>query len=176
MTEPAQRLATTTLPGQIAPEGASASAAGPTAGGASRATPSTVDEHSAVSLNGPTEAKVGEEFQVSVLLSSGEGITHLRSQLRFDSTALQLVSADPGDMVPSAAGSPSVSVKGGGAQLDIVTTPDAPMQGNGSLMVLRFKALAARSTNIAAMLNVLGGTGAAVGSSTAAPLQVAIRQ
>jgi hypothetical protein len=42
-------------------------------------------------------------------------------------------------------------------------------------MVLRFKALAARpATTIAAMVNVLGGTGAAVGSSSAPPLKVAI--
>jgi hypothetical protein len=50
----------------------------------------------------------------------------------------------------------------------VIATPDDPVQGTGSLMILRFKALAARSTNIAAMVNVLGGTGAAVGSSAPA--------
>jgi hypothetical protein len=58
----------------------------------------------------------------------------------------------------------------------VTTTPDDPVQGTGSLMVLRFRALAARpATNIAAMVNVLGGTGAAVGSSSAQPLKVAIQ-
>jgi hypothetical protein len=100
----------------------------------------------------------------------------LRSQLRFDGSALQLVSATVGDVVPSGANSPSVDMKGGGAQLDVVTSPEEPVQGTGSLMVLRFKALAPRAaTNIAAMLNVLGGTGAAVGSSSAQPLKIAIR-
>ena len=55
------------------------------------------------------------------------------------------------------AGSPTVSTRGAGAQLDVITTPDDPVQGSGSLMVVRFKALAPRHpTNIAAMLNVIG--------------------
>jgi hypothetical protein len=42
-------------------------------------------------------------------------------------------------------------------------------------MVLRFKALAPRrATNIAALLNVLGGTGTAIGSSAAQPLKISI--
>jgi hypothetical protein len=130
---------------------------------------------SALSLDGPSEAKVGDEFQVVVQLSSQEGITRLRSQLRFDASALQLTSATVGDLVPAAAGNPSVNTKGGGAQLDLVTSPQEPVQGTGSLMILHFKALVPRATNIAAMLNVLGGTGAAVGSSSAQPLKVAIQ-
>jgi hypothetical protein len=129
-----------------------------------------------LTLDGPADAKVGDEFQVAVQLSAREGITRLRSQLRFDASALQLVSATVGDMVPAGANSPSVDMKGGGAQLDVVTSPEDPVQGDGSLMLLRFKALTPRpATNIAAMLNVLGGTGAAVGSSSAQPLKVAIR-
>ncbi len=176
--EPTQRLATTAVPTAISPQAEPASATAPAAGAdaaeaaAQHAGAGAV--RSALTLNGPNDAKVGDEFQVSVLLSSEQAITRLRSQLRFDSTALQLVSADAGDLVPS--GGPAVNVRGGNAQLDVVTTPDAPLQGSGSLMVLRFKAVAPRSTNIAAMLNVLGGTGAAVGSSSAPPLQVAIHQ
>jgi general secretion pathway protein D len=132
--------------------------------------------HSAISLNGPSSAKVGDEFEVVMQLSTPATITRLRSQLRFEPAALQLVSANAGDAVPAAAGNPSVDMKGGGAQLDVTTTPDDPVQGTGSLMVLRFRALAARpATNIAAMVNVLGGTGAAVGSSSAQPLKVAIQ-
>jgi len=97
---------------------------------------------SAMSLDGPTNAKVGDEFQVVVLLSTDSAITRMRSQLRFEPAALQLVSATTGDVVPSAAGSPSVDMKSGGAQLDIIAPPDDPVQGTGSLMVLRFKALA----------------------------------
>jgi general secretion pathway protein D len=150
-----------------APPAALPSNAGPAAGGAP-------GESSALTLDGPTEAKVGDEFQVSVRLATDQSITRLRSQLRFDSSALQLMSAETGDLVPAAAGSPKVETRGGGAQLDLTTTSDSPVQGNGSLMVMQFKALAPRLTTIMAMLNVLGSAGAAVGNSTAPPLKIAI--
>jgi len=146
----------------------------PTAAAAAGAASSAA--RSALTLEGPSEAKVGEEFQVTVRLATDQSITRLRSQLRYDSGALQLLSASPGDMVPAAAGSPKVDTRGSGAQLEVTTTSDEPVQGSGSLMVLQFKALAARpATNIMAMMNVLGGAGAAVGNSSAAPLKIAIQ-
>jgi len=130
---------------------------------------------SALTLDGPTEASVGQEFRVTVHLATDQSITHLRTQLRFDASALQLLSADTGNLVPAAAGSPKVEIHGGGAQLDLTTSSDEPVQGSGSIMVLQFKALQPRAaSNIVAMLNVLGGAGAAVGNSTSPPLQVAI--
>jgi general secretion pathway protein D len=137
--------------------------------------PPAATAHSAVTLEGPPSAKVGDEFQVVVQLSTEAAITRLRSQLRFEPTALQLISATTGEVVPAAAGSPSVDMKSGGAQLDVLTNAAEPVQGTGSLMVLRFKALAPRkSTNVAAMMNVLGGSGAAAGTSAAQPLRIAI--
>src|SRR5438874_8797972 len=50
------------------------------------------EARSALTMDGPSEVKVGEEFQVTVRLATDQSITHLRSQLRFDSSALQLVS------------------------------------------------------------------------------------
>jgi general secretion pathway protein D len=131
--------------------------------------------HSALSVDGPTDAKLGDEFDVHVQLSSQDPITHLRSQLRYDSSALQIVSASVGDVVPAGAGSPSVNTRGVGAQLDVTTPPEDPVLGTGTLMTVRFKALAARpASSIAAMLNILGGTGAAVGSTSAQPLVINI--
>jgi general secretion pathway protein D len=147
-----------------ASEAAGAGAAAPAAG------------RSALTLEGPSAAKVGEEFRVTVRLTTDQSITRLRSQLRYDTSALQLVSADPGDLVPAAAGSPKVDTRGSGAQLEVNTTADEPVQGNGSLMVLQFKAVAARPTSVLAMLNVLGGTGAAVANSSAEPLKITIEQ
>jgi general secretion pathway protein D len=130
---------------------------------------------SALTIDGPSDVKVGDEFRVTVRLATDQSITHLRTQLRFDSSALQVLSAEPGDMVPAAAGSPKVETHAGGAQLDITTTSDSPVQGSGSLMVLEFKALAARpASNVMAMANVLGGAGAATGNSQAPPLKIAI--
>jgi general secretion pathway protein D len=151
-----------------APPAAVPSNAAPAAGGAPGG-------GSALSLDGPREAKVGEEFPVTVRLSTDQSITRLRAQLRFDSSALQLLSADTGDMVPAAAGSPKVQTRGGGAQLDVSTTADEPVQGTGSLMVVNFRAMQPRpASDISAMLNVLGASGAAVGNSSAAPLKLAI--
>src|SRR5437016_1166300 len=161
-------LPSTSVPATVPSNNPSAAAA---ASGAAASAAS-----SALTLEGPSETKVGEEFQVTVRLATDQSITHLRSQLRFDASALQLVSASPGDMVPAAAGSPKVDTRGSGAQLDVTTTSDEPVQGSGSLMVLQFKALTARpATNIMAMMNVLGGAGAAVGNSSAPPLKIAIQ-
>jgi general secretion pathway protein D len=131
---------------------------------------------SALTVEGPAEAKVGEEFDVHVQLSSQEPITHLHSQLRFDSSALQIVNASTGGVVPAGAGGPTVNTRGGiGAQLDVKTPDEDPVQGTGTLMTVRFKAVAPRqSSSVAAVLNVLGGTGAAVGSSSAQPLTIVI--
>jgi general secretion pathway protein D len=130
----------------------------------------------ALSIEGPVSARVGEEFQAVVHLSSAQAITRLRSQVRFDATTLQLISATAGEMVPAAAGSPTVDARSGGAQLEVVASSEDPVQGEGGLMVLRFKALAPRpSTSIAAQVSVVGSAGAAVGNSAAPALNVAIQ-
>jgi general secretion pathway protein D len=166
--------ADTAATGAGATTSAAGSAGAATAG--SRAATASTATHSALSIDGPAGAKVGEEFDVQVRVSAQEPITRLRSQLRFDASALQLVSASPGDAVPAGAGSPTVNTRGAGAQLDITTSEDDPVQGTGTLMALRFKAVAPRqSTNIAAMLNVLTSGGAAAASSSAEPLKLAIQ-
>ena len=153
-----------TLPTNAPPTTVASNAGGASAAGAS-----------ALSIEGPSTAKVGDEFQVTVHLATDQTITRLRTQLRYDQGALQLLNATAGDMVPAAANSPKVETRGGGAQLDVTTTPDEPVQGRGSLMVLQFKALRPQAdTSIAAMVNVLSGSGAAVANSAATPLKVAI--
>ncbi len=165
--ESPQGLPATAPPAPIAPD--TASAQGTTAGAGAT-------QHSALTVTGPGDVKVGEEFDVQVQLSTQEPITRLRSQLRFDSSALQLVNASVGNVIPGSAGNPTVNTRGAGAQLDVVTASDDPVVGSGTLMTLRFRAMAPRSaTNVAAMLNVLGSTGAAVGSTSADPLQIAVK-
>jgi general secretion pathway protein D len=161
-----QGLASTAVPATVPSNNGPPDAAAGSAGTA----------NSALTLDGPSQVKVGDEFQVTVRLSTDQSITRLRSQLRFDSTAVQLTSAVTGDMVPAAANNPKIEVHGGGASLDLTTTSDSPVQGSGSMMVLQFKALAARpATQMMAMLNVLGGTGAAAASASAPPLKIAIQ-
>jgi len=160
-------LPSASVPATVAPN---AAAATDTGGGAAAA------PQSALSVDGPSEVKVGDEFQVTVRLDTSQSITHLRSQLRFDAAALSLVSASPGDLVPAAAKEPKVETRGGGAEIDVNTTADEPVQGKGSLMVLQFKAVAARAaTNIMAQMNVVGAAGAAVGVAASPPLKIAIQ-
>jgi general secretion pathway protein D len=131
--------------------------------------------HPTVTVDGPGEITVGQEFDVTVHMATDIGITRLRGQVRFDSSALQLVSATAGDLVPSSAGSPTVDGKSGGAQLDVVATDD-PVQGDGSLMLLRFKALTARAaSSIVAQVSAMGPSGGAMANAASQPLSVAIK-
>jgi general secretion pathway protein D len=128
-----------------------------------------------VSIDGPGETAVGQEFDVTVRMATDTGISRLRGQVRFDSTALQLISATAGDLVPSSAGSPTVDAKNGGAQMDVVSTDD-PVLGEGSLMLLRFKALTARATSaINAQVSAMGPSGTALANAASQPLSIAIK-
>ena len=128
-----------------------------------------------VTIDGPVGAAVGQEFDVTVRMATDSGIARLRGQVRFDSTALQIISATAGELVPASAGSPNVDMKTGGAQLDIVST-DEPIQGEGSLMLLRFKALAPRAAStITAQVSAVGSSGTALANGVSQPLSVAIK-
>jgi general secretion pathway protein D len=163
-----QGLAVTAPPAPIA--AADGAGAGTTGGAAGGGTPS------ALTIDGPSDAKVGDEFDVRVQVSTQDPITHLRAQLRYDSSALQIVSASTGEAVPPGAGSPTVNTRGVGAQLDVTTPSEDPVLGTGTLMTVRFKALAPRKeSNVAAMLNVLSSTGGAANSASAQPLVINIR-
>jgi len=138
-------------------------------------TPAGPPPQATVSIDGPAEATVGQEFDVTVRMATDSGISRLRGQVRFDSSALQLVSAATGDVVPSSAGSPNVDVKPGGAQLDVVAT-DEPIVGEGSLMVLHFKALTARAASmISAQVSAMGPAGNALANAASQPFSVAIK-
>jgi general secretion pathway protein D len=139
------------------------------------AAPAGPPPHPTVTVDGPGEIAVGQEFDVTVRMATDIAISRLRGQVRFDTSALQLISATAGDVVPSSAGSPTVDAKNGGAQLDVVASDD-PIQGEGSLMLLRFKALAARpSSAIAAQISAMAPSGAAMANAASPPLSVAIK-
>lgn len=131
--------------------------------------------HPTVTIDGPTETTVGQEFDVTVRVASETGISRLRGQVRFDGSAVQLVSASAGDLVPASAGSPNVDAKSGGAQLDVISADD-PIQGDGSLMILHFKALSARAESaIVAQVSALTPSGGSMANAASQPLNVAIK-
>jgi general secretion pathway protein D len=128
-----------------------------------------------VTLEGPAEIKVGDEFTVTVQVQSDQGAARLRGQLRFDVTAFQFLSGDPGDLVASAANGGKVSGYAGGAQIDAVAPTGQTFSGSGDLMVLKFKALQARpQTAFAGLVTALSSTGAAVGSISPDPLTLTV--
>src|SRR5205085_1714831 len=55
------------------------------------------DSRPQVTIEGPETAKVGDEVSVSVKLASTSPLGRIRTQVGFDASALQLVSAEPGD-------------------------------------------------------------------------------
>src|ERR1700676_710697 len=153
----------------VAPSAPAPAPAGPPAA------PSGPTPHPTVTVDGPGEIAVGQEFDVTVRMATDIGISRLRGQVRFDTSALQLISATAGEVVPSSAGSPTVDAKNGGAQMDVVASDD-PIQGEGSLMLLRFKALAARPASaIAAQISAMAPSGAAMANAASQPLSVAIK-
>ncbi len=130
--------------------------------------------HVTTTVSGPGEVKVGDEFTVTLQLQTDQNIAKVRSQVRFDAAAFQLLSGDAGGMVPGSAGAKVIG-RSGGAQLDVNAPSDAPLSGSGDLMVLRFKALQARpQTAFAAQVTVMGGSGAIMASSTPTPLTIAV--
>jgi general secretion pathway protein D len=129
--------------------------------------------HLTSTINGPSEVGVGDEFTVTLQLQSDQPIARVRAQLRFDGSAFQLLSGDPGGMVPDSTGAKVIG-RSGGAQLEATAPSGDPMSGKGDLMVLKFKALQARpQSNFAAQITVMGASGAIMANSTPTALTVA---
>jgi len=161
-----------------APDAKAAAASKPADAAAADATEAAqgaaADTKPKVTIEGPDTAKVGDEVSVSVKLASTSALGRIRTQVGFDATALQLVSAEPGDLAPSGE-TPKVDMKPGGVQLDFVGSEGAPLSGGGSLVNLRFRVVAARPTiTIATQVVLVGEDGVAVAATQAAPLNIAV--
>ncbi|MBS0419500.1 MAG: hypothetical protein JSR66_17450 [Proteobacteria bacterium] len=128
-----------------------------------------------VSIEGPDSAKVGQEFDVAVRLASAAATGRVRAQVRFDATALQLLSAEPGDLAPAGDES-KVQLKPGGVQLELTGQSGDAVGANGSIVNLRFRAVAARPSQIATQVVLVGENGTAMAATPATPLNVAISQ
>jgi hypothetical protein len=132
-----------------------------------------VDSKPKVTIEGPDTAKVGDEISVSVKLAAPSAIGRIRTQVGFDASALQLVSAGPGDL--SSGETPKVDAKPGGVQLEFAGSASTP--GSGSLIDLRFRVVAARpAIAISTQVVLVGEDGAAVAATQATPLKIAVPQ
>ena len=104
-----------------------------------------------LSWEAPSNVRMGESFDVSLLLSSKDAVANIRSAVRFDPAVLELSSADAGTMVPEAARAslrPVINQRAGRAQFDV---PSTGIQGDGTLVTLHFRALSARPTTMIAV-------------------------
>ncbi len=158
-------------PGEAPP---SAPAASRPAATAATAEASGGDGKPRISIEGPDTAKVGDEIGVSVKLVTGTPLGRIRTQVAFDASALQLVSAEPGDLAPSGE-VPKVETKAGGVQLEIAGGEGAPVSGEGSLLDLHFRVVAARpSIPVTTQVVLVGEDGVAVAATQATPLRIAV--
>jgi hypothetical protein len=132
------------------------------------------DSRPKVTIEGPETAKVGDEVSVSVKLASTSALGRIRTQVGFDASALQLVGAEPGDLVPPGE-TPKVETKPGGVQLELAGSEGAPVSGGGTLMNLRFRVVAARpAIAIVTQVVLVGEDGVAMAATQATPLKIAV--
>jgi hypothetical protein len=156
-----ERISSTAGPAEVAAAGAAAGAQG------------AADTAPKVTIEGPDAAKVGDEISVSVKLASVQALGRIRTQVGFDASALQLVSAEPGDLAPSGE-TPKVDTKPGGVQLEL---GGGGTPGAGSLVNLRFRAVAVRpAVQIATQVVLVGADGGAVGATQATPLKIVVEK
>ena len=128
-----------------------------------------------VTVEGPESAKVGDEINVTVRLATSLALGRIRTQVGFDPSALQLVSADAGDLAPP--GDAKVDSKAGGVQLEFVGGEGAPLAGAGTLISLRFRVVAARpAISVSTQVVLIGEDGVAVAATQATPLKIAVEK
>jgi general secretion pathway protein D len=162
--------------GSAAASDAKSAAVIPGGGGDGGTPPHTApsDGKPKVTLEGPDTAKVGDEIAVSLKLAGAEDLGRVRAQVRFDASALQLVSAEPGELANSG-GSPKVDLKPGGIQLEL--GGGNALSGSGSLIDMRFHVVTAPpSLTIDTQVVVVGEDGVASAATAATPLKIAVTQ
>jgi general secretion pathway protein D len=133
-----------------------------------------------LTLDGPTEAKVGDSFDVAVSLSTKQPLARVSSQLHFDGTVLELDGVDTGNVIPSALPAPAtprINQRAGVAQYVVAASKESPIQGDGGFLVLHFKALtASAATPITLQFAAAAADGRSVRPGIPAPLSVAVSQ
>ncbi len=160
-----------------APSAPEASAPAPVPG-RSKARADAQGDRPGLSWSGPTTAKLGQEFDVALNVSAQQPLVGVKSQLRYDRKVLQLLAAEPGGIVPanlSDALPPQVNQAAGAVQYVVPATKEAPIQGNGSFITLRFKPLtSSASTSISLQFAASNADGLSVAAMLPGPLQISV--
>jgi general secretion pathway protein D len=129
-----------------------------------------------IGWDAPGQVAPGQDFDVVVRFSGGENMRSIRSQLHYDTNALQLVSAEAGDVVPAGNdASPRLNQIAGVVQFVVTAAPDAPARGDGSFMTLHFKALAPNpGARVTLQMALVSATGASMSPTSQQPLTIVI--
>jgi hypothetical protein len=126
----------------------------------------------ALRLDGEPQVSVGEEFAVTLHVDNATGFATLRSVLRFDPSVVQFTGGEAGDLVPEAlraAGAPRAEAGGGRVRVEL---QGSNLTGNGSLAIMRFRALAPRPQTMISLQQFAATNGANQGISIMAPRPV----
>jgi general secretion pathway protein D len=135
-------------------------------------------ERPVLTWEGPAEVKVGQEFDVSLNLSSTAELTNVRSMVRFDPAVFELQRASAGNILSADAGAaiaPVINQRSGRAQFDVTGTP---VSGSGSLLNLHFKAVSPRPASMITVQQFAanGADGSAVPTIAPRPVTVVVKQ
>jgi len=129
-----------------------------------------------ITWDAPGQVAPGQDFDVVVHLAAGENLKSIRSQLHYDTSVLQLESADAGDVVPAGvSASPRLNQIAGVVQFVVNATPEEPAHGDGSLLKLHFKALVPNAgTRVSMQMAVVTASGASITPSNQQPLTIVV--
>ncbi len=137
--------------------------------------PATVD----TLLLGPSEASVGQVFEVEVKAKSATAIRGLPIQLQFDSAALELVEAVEGEFFRQGGANVSFSRAQpdpkGPLSIGLIRNTADGASGEGTAMRLRFKSKKSGDTTVTVISATPVGLGQPVVSRLGAPLKVTIK-
>jgi general secretion pathway protein D len=124
----------------------------------------------ALSLQGPSQVKVGEQFKVALRMKADGGMRSLPFQLGFDPAAFQVVNVTEGEFFKQneaqTSFSSNVDTSAGKAFVSVVRSGIKGARGEGDVAVLTLRALAAKPQ---AEIKLLSTTPIAVGGKTVAP-------
>ena len=101
-----------------------------------------------MSIQGPTQVKVGDSVSVALLMQGDQPVTSVSTTVSFDSTKLQFIGASEGDFLKQGSASTSFSSRlGQSGQLILSDSSSGGTgaSGQGTFAVLNFRALAAAS-------------------------------
>jgi hypothetical protein len=131
-----------------------------------------------ISWDAPGQRTVGQDFEVALRFNGGQPMKTLRAQLRYDPAVLQVMSADTGEVVPSTIRPttvPRINQIAGVVQFVASASAEAPVQGDGRVMVLHFKALKPNpATKISLQLAAVATSGASIPPAQQQPLTIVV--